>query len=222
LSCKLKIHKMQTITLFRPVGLYEMSLLWDQAFQAFPPRLSHQPYFYPVTNAEYARQIASKWNVNDEGSGFCGYVTRFDVSADYLGRFEPRIVGSSVHCEYWIPSEILSEFNSATIGKIAVDEAYFGPEFRGFIPEKYGLQGKNAIEQFVVLAKTWDYSRIDFALEIWTNQKAVYLNSWFWAQHDFERDGIGREAKRSIAMRLRESWEHYKISIPLPTSLQIA
>lgn len=44
-----------------------------------PPRLEHQPIFYPVTNEEYAIQIARDWNTGDEASGFVGYVTRFEV-----------------------------------------------------------------------------------------------------------------------------------------------
>jgi hypothetical protein len=59
-------------TLFRPVGLRELSLLWDSSFREFRPRLPHQPFFYPVASADYARQIAARWNVNDEASGFFG------------------------------------------------------------------------------------------------------------------------------------------------------
>jgi hypothetical protein len=47
----------------------------------FPPRLAHQPIFYPVTNAEYARQIARDWNTHDEKSGFAGFVTAFSIDS---------------------------------------------------------------------------------------------------------------------------------------------
>ena len=30
-------------TLFRPVGLHELSLIWDSGMREFPRRLSHQP-----------------------------------------------------------------------------------------------------------------------------------------------------------------------------------
>jgi hypothetical protein len=59
-------------TLFRPVGLHELALPWDSGFRKFPPRLAHQPFFYPVASAEYARHIAVHWNVNDEASGSRG------------------------------------------------------------------------------------------------------------------------------------------------------
>jgi hypothetical protein len=63
-----------TTTLFRPVGLQELALVWDKGMREFPPRLPHQPIFYPVANIEYARTIARDWNTVDEKSGFAGFV----------------------------------------------------------------------------------------------------------------------------------------------------
>jgi hypothetical protein len=60
-------------TLFRPVGLHELALIWDSGMRQFPPRLPQQPIFYPVANTEYATQIARDWNTKD--SSFTGYVT---------------------------------------------------------------------------------------------------------------------------------------------------
>jgi len=37
-----------TTTLFRPVGLHELALIWDKGMREYPPRLPHQPIFYPV------------------------------------------------------------------------------------------------------------------------------------------------------------------------------
>jgi len=51
--------------LFRPVGLHELSLVWDLGMRAFPPRLPHQPISYPVANREYATQIARDCNAKD-------------------------------------------------------------------------------------------------------------------------------------------------------------
>jgi hypothetical protein len=61
----------------------------------FPPRLPHQPIFYPVANIEYATQIARDWNTKE--SSFAGYVTKFAVVESYLSKFEPHIVGSAKH-----------------------------------------------------------------------------------------------------------------------------
>lgn len=106
-------------TLFRPVGSKELKLIEESGFVAFPPRLSEQPIFYPVTNEEYACQIARDWNTkfNDDKIGF---VTRFSLPKNYLDQFERKIVGGAQHEELWVPAEQLEEFNSKIVGKIEV------------------------------------------------------------------------------------------------------
>jgi len=112
---------METITLYRPVGPAELELIRHSGWRSFPPRLPEQPIFYPVTNLEYATQIARDWNVKSDGSG---YVTRFEVRAPYLSRFPVQTVGSSVHTEFWIPADELPEFNSNIVGLIEVIEQF--------------------------------------------------------------------------------------------------
>ena len=109
---------MSAITLYRPVGTKELALIEATGFTAFPARLPDQPIFYPVTNEDYAVEIARGWNtkVGDQ----LGFVTRFAVNADYLSRFERKIVGGRTHEEYWIPAEELDAFNTAIVGKIEV------------------------------------------------------------------------------------------------------
>src|SRR5262245_14212713 len=110
----------ETITLYRPVGQKELNLIQKSNYTAFPPRLPHQPIFYPVLNEEYATQIARDWNTKDAASGHAGYVTRFRVRADFLCQYAVHTVGSSVHQEYWIPADDLDEFNMNIDGKIEV------------------------------------------------------------------------------------------------------
>ena|SRR5437867_345669 len=88
--------KTETTTLYRPVGPKELALIIASGFREFPPRLADQPIFYPVLNEEYARQIAREWNVRDSGAG---YVTRFAVRSEFLGRYTEQQVGASVHRE---------------------------------------------------------------------------------------------------------------------------
>jgi hypothetical protein len=64
------------VILFRPTGPVEIELVKASGFRRWPARLPDQPIFYPVTNEEYATQIAHDWNVQASGSG---YVTRFKV-----------------------------------------------------------------------------------------------------------------------------------------------
>jgi hypothetical protein len=110
-----------TVTLFRPVGPKELELIKASGFQAFPPRLADQPIFYPVTNHQYATQIARDWNVKASGAGF---VTRFAVKAEYLSRFQIQTVGGAIHTEYWVPAEELEEFNANIVGLIEVIEEF--------------------------------------------------------------------------------------------------
>jgi hypothetical protein len=113
------------ITLFRPVGSKELELIARSGFREFPPRLPEQPIFYPVTNAEYATQIARDWNAKLNADRI-GYVTKFIVSKKFLDKYERKVVGGSEHEEYWIPADDLAEFNNNIIGLIEV----IG-EFRG-------------------------------------------------------------------------------------------
>jgi hypothetical protein len=118
-----------TITLYRPVGLQEKELIEASGYKAFPPRLAHQPIFYPVLNEEYATAIARDWNTKDAASGFVGYVTRFEVRADFLAHYDVKTVGADLHQEYWIPAEDLPAFNAALVGEITFI-AEFHPEHR--------------------------------------------------------------------------------------------
>ncbi|HEX8220596.1 MAG TPA: hypothetical protein VF914_15495 [Chloroflexia bacterium] len=110
------------VTLYRPVGPKELELIRQSGYTAFPPRLPEQPIFYPVLNEEYATRIARDWNVKASGAG---YVTRFDVRATYLSRYEVQQVGSSIHREYWIPAEELDEFNRNIVGLIEVIAEFY-------------------------------------------------------------------------------------------------
>ena len=110
----------ETITLFRPVGQKELDLIRENGFREFPPRLSAQPIFYPVLNEEYAVQFARDWNTKDAASGYSGYVTRFQVSKDFLEPYPVKTVGNATHQEYWIPAEELDEFNQNITGQIEI------------------------------------------------------------------------------------------------------
>nr|WP_321444398.1 ADP-ribosylation/crystallin J1 [uncultured Cohaesibacter sp.] len=116
----------KTITLFRPVGLEELQLIEQSKWTRFPPRLPEQPIFYPVTNEGYAIQIARDWNTKT-GSKH-GYVTRFEVDAEYVAKFERKIVGGRDHEELWVPSEELDEFNQNIVGSIAVTQQFIPDE----------------------------------------------------------------------------------------------
>ena len=197
--------------LFRPVGLNELSLIWDSGMRDFPPRLPHQPIFYPVTNVDYATQIARDWNTKD--GSLAGYVTEFEVDEGFISAFDLHTVGSSLHKEYWIPAERLSDFNSALQGTIRVHSAYFGQGFEGFVPNQCALRGKAALDQFVTMAELFGSDRAALAEEVSVNEKAVFLNFLFWAGSDCA--AIGEELHREVVAAVMQAWNSSHSGIPL-------
>ncbi|HET7108831.1 MAG TPA: hypothetical protein VFI38_18600 [Candidatus Acidoferrum sp.] len=203
-------------TLFRPVGLQELGLIWDSGMREFPPRLPGQPIFYPVLNVEYARQIARDWNTKDKNSVFSGFVTSFEIDSEFLSNYNTHTVGAKSHTEYWIPAAELPEFNKSIQTLISVREGYFGENYTGQIPADFMLKGKEAAAQFVTLVKLWDYSSFDVSCEVSANRKAVFLNYLFWSQHDFSELGISAPQRESALSHLKAIWEFHGIKVPLP------
>jgi len=111
----------ETVALFRPTGPEELELVRASGWKRWPPRLSGQPIFYPVTNQEYAAEIASRWNVPKSGSG---YVTRFHVLRAFMDKYPVHRVGGEEHTEWWIPAEDLEQLNENIVGVIEVVEQF--------------------------------------------------------------------------------------------------
>src|SRR5690349_20561024 len=97
--------------LYRPIGLHELRLVAAASSRAWPPRLPHQPIFYPVLSFSYARAIARDWNPTDEASGFVGFVSRFKLEDEFARRYEPQRAGGAANLELWVPAEDLAELN---------------------------------------------------------------------------------------------------------------
>ena len=112
---------MEVITLYRPTGPQELELVKQSGYTRWPARLPEQPIFYPVTNEEYAKQIAIQWNIKDSG---IGYVTRFQVKKAFMDKYPIQKVGGAIHTEWWIPAEDLDELNTNIVGLIEVIGIY--------------------------------------------------------------------------------------------------
>ena len=192
------------VELFRPVGLEELRLIYEAEMRAFPPRLPDQPIFYPVTNEGYAAQIARDWNT--KAGTKAGFVTMFSVSDDYASKFQRRVVGATEHEELWVPAQELADFNAHIVGAIQVVRAFFGDGYLGYVPDSFGLRGKDAREQFVALAKTLPYSGFDVICEMAANHAAVFLNFFFWEQSDFSAEGIERASRDELLGKFRRAW----------------
>lgn len=111
----------ETVILYRPTGPKELELVKASGHKRWPPRLPEQPIFYPVTNEQYAIEIAGDWNVKESGHG---YVTRFHVRKEFMDRFPVQRVGGAHHTEWWIPAERLEDLNEAIVGLIEVIHEY--------------------------------------------------------------------------------------------------
>lgn len=105
------------VVLYRPTGPRELELVKESGWRRWPPRLPEQPIFYPVTNEDYAIQIARDWNVPASGRGI---VTRFRVRAAFMARYPVKTVGTKMHTEWWVPAEDLEELNDNIVGLIEV------------------------------------------------------------------------------------------------------
>lgn len=110
--------------LYRPVGPAELDLVRQSGWTAFPPRLPHQPVFYPVLDEAYAAEIARDWNVRESGEG---HVLRFEVDNAFLAGYGIAIAGGKSRREYWIPAADMDKFNGALKGPIQL-VASFGKE----------------------------------------------------------------------------------------------
>ena len=199
--------------LYRPTGLNELGLVYDDNMRGFPPRLPNQAIFYPVTNFPYAATIAREWNTR--GPAGIGYVTRFAVDTPYSSRFERHVVGGREHEELWIPADKLEEFNRHIVGPIAVVAAFFAPDATGSVPNEFGLRGRSASDQLVALDRSREDNPVDFHLEIATNHRVVWLNYPLWALHRFGTPLIEESRRAACLDAVRAHWPAVRPPLPV-------
>lgn len=150
--------------------------------RSFPARLIDQPIFYPVTNLEYANQIALDWNTKRTG---CGYVLSFEIEREYSDKYERKIVGASLHEELWVPAELLPDFNSHILGNIKLEQAFFSGGFEEFktpMPSFGGLHDAfhsgSAIEQLAALCSPELSQRTADVINCYN--KCIFLTYPYW------------------------------------------
>ena len=190
--------------LWRPVGMDEMALIVESGMQSYPPRFPEQPIFYPVLNRPYAEQIARDWNTSERS--YAGYVTGFDLPDAYTSQFERHVVGKREHVEFWIPADELETLNQRIVGPIRVLGAYFGAKFRGHVPEAFGLRGRDADEQLLLLSRTRAYSGMDFICEIQANELTIFLNFPYWVASKATDFGLQTEEFEATLEAIRKAW----------------
>lgn len=202
----------RTQTLYRPVGLFELELILDTGSRAFPPRLPEQPFFYPVLNSGYAEQIAREWNPPDERSGFAGFVTSFEVEADYLRAFEVKVVGGSRHQELWVPAGELEAFNAQLTSLIQVGAVWYGPGYTGPAPRSARLQGLSPRAQWHALDVLRRDDPAAFQALVQEEWRLVFCNQGLW--RSLASEGSETETREALALLWRSS---PRASLTLPT-----
>lgn len=190
------------IKLYRPVGLKEMELILNKECKGFPSRLPTQPYFYPVLNSDYAKQIASKWNTVDKGSGFVGYVTEFSIDKKYIEKYQIHTVGAALHRELWVPADELVIFNQNIIGDIMISQAYYGIDYVGLTPLPTILRDKGINEQLLTLKSLMNYNIMDFRCEVALQWKMIILNILLWLKKDMSSSGLFTQEKKELLNRI--------------------
>ncbi len=193
----------KTTSLYLPVGLKEMQLILEADSKAFPPRLPHQPIFYPVLNFEYAEQIARDWNTKDANSGFAGFVTRFEIDSDYVSQFPEHVVGAKHHREFWVPAEELDHFNQQINGNIQLIAAYYGAGYQGL---KHFFSDWYADEMFEKLYQISLYSAQDFSGEFTLNRNAILLNFSYWLIKDYSGTVFDEDEQEQFLKHMAEIW----------------
>ena len=190
--------------LYRPVGLQELQKILNFNSEKFPGRQVWQPILYIVENYGYAKQIAKGWNLEDENSGFSGYILEFTISDDYIKNYELKQVGDKTHLEYWIPAEDTENFNKNIIGKIKIINAFYGERYKGLSFDKTVLEGKMPDRQFCELVFLMENSYEDFEKIIKMNKFPVILNLIFWMRTDFSTFNINEAKKQSLIFEIEK------------------
>jgi hypothetical protein len=196
---------MTTKKLYRPIGLRELELILNSDSKGYPPRLDWQPIFYPVLNFQYAAQIAGEWNAPDEFSGYVGFVTEFEIDANYVSKFNVENVGSFEHNELWVPSEELAEFNSHIVGHIQVSKAFYGSKYLGKIENTLIFNEANADAQFEKISQLIDNQLVK---TLNTERNAVYINFTYWLNKGYDK---------SVLDKIKELWHEKYPNLNLNT-----
>lgn len=204
-----KKHKGRLMMLYRPCGVEELVLVYDARQRRWPPRLPEQPIFYPVTRADYAAQISREWNTTSGAR--LGYVTAFELDADYARRFTPQVVGARQHEELWVPAEELDTFNDHILGPIEVIALYAGAGARGHIPSAGRWSGLDARTQWVSI-ETHPHELEDLARR---EGRAIFANLPLW-RADSTVDA-------TILSKLERAWEraHPERMLPRCTAQRV-
>ncbi len=84
-----------------------------------------------MLNEQYAIAIARDRIAFDLNSEHVGLVTAFTVPAEFLRRIPEKVVDGRNTEEIWIPAEELPELNAHIVGKIRLNQVFYGEAYSG-------------------------------------------------------------------------------------------
>ncbi len=196
--------------LYRPVELDELCLVYRAGMRAFPSLLPQQRTFCAVLGEDDAIEVARR--LSTETDSKAGFVTRFSLDEPGARDFEQRIVDEELE----LPAEELDELNAHLAGRIEVVAAFFGEGYVGPAVEGPALAGKNAIELFLVLLAGVGDSGFYVASNLHRTGEAIFVNFFFWQQHDFTPERIAPARRDRLLEDLKRVWSAGKhTAVPL-------
>jgi hypothetical protein len=196
--------------LYRPVALEELCLVYQADMRAFPSLLPQQPAFCAVLGEQDATEVARRLSTETESRA--GFVTRFSLDEPAAHEFEQLIVDEQLE----LPADELGELNAHLAGKIEVVAAFFGADYVGPAVEDPALGGKGATEQFLALLAGVGDSGFYVASNLHRSGEAIFVNFFYWEQHDFTPERIAPARRDRLLEDLKRVWSAGKHgSVPL-------
>ncbi len=98
---------------------------------------------------------------------------------------------------------------------IIVECAFFGDAFTGFVATEARLQGQNARQQFVSLARRLADSRDEVKRELLANHKAVFMKFPFWQSLIPATVGVTVTQQEELLAFIDSVWSASAIGFPL-------
>ena len=115
-----------------------------------------------------------------------------------------------------MPADKLEDLNAHIEGQVEVVGAFFGDGFKGMIPRRFALRGKDAIAQLVALSGMHGYSLMDFHGEIAANRAAVFVHFPLWKRRSFAEEGVSDVQRETLLDAIRKAWSEVSPEAPLP------
>lgn len=198
--------------LFKPVGFEELTRMYNDNMRSYALHPDHQPTFSLAPNIDFAIRVARVWKTKSEP--YAGYVTECEVADDYGKTFPARQALKKSDKESWIMPDELEEFNKHIKGSIKVASGYFGPQFRGNVPEHFNFAGRDALAQFVMLSYLLNFSRMDFIGEVHANSLAVFLHFPYWEICDLDKTEISDDQRLKVLDSIEKIWSKELPELP--------